>query len=266
MCHAHHIRHWVDGGPDLTRQPRPPLRPPPPHHPPHPLGSPARRRPETRVPATTQTRTTTPRLDQTPTTAGVTRPGAAYLSQDDELAVAAVALFGGGGREPAVADRPRRPFSSVTGDGGAGVTVAIATILHGRLRHGQRPESIARTGVDEHPIPSLTPVGRGRQLLNNQQVRRSISIGAATTEAEAGAQGKAEVDLWEVWRLPPVETHFQGIFGDGHQIRPPVAVQLEESRVPRPLSRDALELRHFAIGHASGPGRAVPVEAQRTGT
>ena len=72
MGHAHHLTHWADGGTTALDQRRAAVWAPPPHHPPHPLaGPPQPRRRQTRVPATTQTRTApaTPGMDQaTPTT------------------------------------------------------------------------------------------------------------------------------------------------------------------------------------------------------
>ena len=62
MCHAHHIVHWVDGGPTSLAQHDPALRPPPPPHPPRPLDHPQNRtrrvrlRPTTRHPPQPATR------------------------------------------------------------------------------------------------------------------------------------------------------------------------------------------------------------------
>ena len=58
MCHAHHIRHWADGGPTSAGQPGAGLRCPPPDAAQHPLGGPDGTRRHPRVPPTTRPRRT----------------------------------------------------------------------------------------------------------------------------------------------------------------------------------------------------------------
>ncbi len=114
MCHAHHIRHWITGGNNQTRQPRLAVRPPPPHPPPHTLGSPHQPpRPPPRIPTTTQTRrrktldptSTTPRIAVTASGRGPRSAKAGLASRGATRWEGTCLLEGGsgGGRQSAAA-------------------------------------------------------------------------------------------------------------------------------------------------------------------